>query len=208
MGRGGALRAGRSPAPRPSAPRAPSRPWRDSVAATVAGLGYQLVDAELVARGLLRVTIDREPGRSYATGPGESVLVEDCEIVTRQLQYALEVDGADYARLEVSSPGLDRPLKTEADLRRFCGQLVALVLKEPFAGRKNWKGRLEPGAEGAGWSLVIEDMKPAQVLGFELHEVREAHLVPVLDFKGRRSPSGAPAAADEGAAKDTEAVKR
>ena len=123
-------------------------PWRETVAATVAGLGYELVDIERVPAGTLRVYIDRVPGRLYASGAGEFVTVDDCEQVTRQLQYALEVDSVSYARLEVSSPGLDRPLRTEADYQRFAGQEVSLTLKLPFQGRKVWKGVLGRADEG------------------------------------------------------------
>ena len=159
--------------------------WRNVVEQTVTGLGYDLVDLERSARGLLRVFIDRQPGRSYVSGDGEFVTVDDCEAVTRQLLYALEVDGAAFERLEVSSPGLDRPLKTAADFERFCGLEVSLTLKMPFQGRKVWKGVLQ-AAEG-GWSLSFKDGKEDQVLGFALDEVREARLVPVVDFKGRRN---------------------
>ena len=186
-------------------------PWRETVAATVAGLGYELVDIERVPSGTLRVYIDRVPGRAYASGDGEFVTVDDCEQVTRQLQYALEVDTVSYSRLEVSSPGLDRPLRTEADYERFAGQEVSLTLKLPFQGRKVWKGVLGRAQEGGGWCLVLTERKPAgnpgarparkpveakaaepaaQVLGFTLDEVREARLVPVVDFKGRPSFDG------------------
>jgi ribosome maturation factor RimP len=158
--------------------------WRRVVDQTVGGLGYDLVDAERSARGLLRVFIDRRPGRMYPTGDGEFVTVDDCEIVTRQLQYALEVDGVAYERLEVSSPGLDRPLKTAADFDRFAGQEVSVTLKLPFQGRKVWKGVLQRA--DAGWSLVFLEGKQDQVFGFAFDEVREARLVPVVDFKGRR----------------------
>ena len=76
--------------------------WREAIVATVSGLGFDLVDVERAQRGLLRITIDRIPGRVY-NQPSEFVLVDDCEQVTRQLQYALEVEGLEYARLEVSS---------------------------------------------------------------------------------------------------------
>jgi len=158
--------------------------WRRVVDQTVGGLGYDLVDAERSAKGLLRVFIDRRPGRVYPTGEGEFVTVDDCEIVTRQLQYALEVDGVAYERLEVSSPGLDRPLKSDSDCERFAGQEVSVTLKLPFQGRKVWKGVLQRAE--AGWSLVFLDGKQEQVFGFSLDEVREARLVPVVDFKGRR----------------------
>jgi ribosome maturation factor RimP len=89
--------------------------WHSTIERTVTGLDYELVDVERSAAGLLRVTIDRIPGRSYPVSDAESVTVEDCERVTRQLQYVLEVEAVPYERLEVSSPGLDRPLKRPAD---------------------------------------------------------------------------------------------
>ena len=159
------------------------------VKTTVEGLGYELVGVERSGRGLLRVYIDRLPGQTYLTGPGAAINVDDCAQVTRQLQLALEVDQVDYTRLEVSSPGLDRPLRKQADYQRFAGQEVQLVLREPFEGRKAWKGVL--AAADAGWSLQVDDGKDGQVLGFTLDEVREAKLVPVLDFKGRRAHSTA-----------------
>jgi ribosome maturation factor RimP len=131
------------------------------------------------------------PGRSYPGGEGEFVTVEDCELVTRQLQYVLEVEGCDYSRLEVSSPGLDRPLKKPADSQRFAGQQVQITLKLPFQGRKKFQGALHPATEGSGWQLIFNDGKVDQVLDFAFDEVREARLVPVLDFKGRRG-KGAP----------------
>lgn len=170
----------------PSSP-ASSRP-ADAIERTVTGLGYDLVDVERLARGLLRVTIDRIPGRVYgapgAPDDGEFITVDDCERVTRQLQLALEVAGTDYARLEVSSPGLDRPLKTEAHWRRFAGQAVSLTLKLPFQNRKHWTGTLEP--QGDDWRLVVTDQKTEMALDFRFDEVREMRLVPVVDFKGRR----------------------
>ncbi len=169
--------------------------WREAIERTVGGLHYDLVDVERAARGLLRVTIDRLPGHPYPID-SEFVTVEDCELVTRQLQFALEVDGVDYARLEVSSPGLDRPLKREADYARFMGEAISITLKEPFEGRKVFKGVLGRGEEPQSWTLTFVAGKLEQVLGFRLDEVREARLVPVLDFKGRRSskPADVPAA--------------
>lgn len=189
--------------PAPRAPRGsttsaaalhePGADARYPIAATVEGLGYELVDVERAPRGLLRVTIDRIAGRTYAE-PGDAVTVDDCEQVSRQLQYALEVDGVDYARLEVSSPGLDRPLRHAADYARFVGARVRLTLREPLAGRRNFEGELGAGAPGQ-WQLTFVDGKSEQVLGFTLDEVREAQLVPVLDFKGRRAAGAARAAA-------------
>ena len=208
--------------------------WQTAISGTVEGLGYELVDVERAQRGLLRITIDRVPGRVYsaqggvavAGSPGDSsefVTVEDCEKVTRQLQYALEVEGLDYARLEVSSPGLDRPLKRAEDYARFAGLAVQVVLKQAFKGRKNWQGVLTPGDSAAaasplaqdaalaetppaavaatGWALVFKDGKTEQVLNFTLEEVREARLVPVVNFKGRKAPDGSGAQATDAAPK-------
>jgi ribosome maturation factor RimP len=164
--------------------------WHTTIERTVTGLDYELVDVERSAAGLLRVTIDRIPGRSYPVGEAESVTVEDCERVTRQLQHVLEVEAVSYERLEVSSPGLDRPLKRPADYQRFAGHEVNVTLKEAFKGRKNYRGLLT--AAGEGWRLALSGDKAEQALDFQLDEVREARLVPVLDFKGRaRATPGA-----------------
>ena len=192
---------------------------QDIVEQTVVGLGYELVEIERSAGGLLRVTIDWP----WQAGSEQFVNVEDCEKVTRQLQYALEVDGVDYRRLEVSSPGIDRPLRQERDFERFAGEMVDITLKAPIgkdagavaANRKKFRGRLERTA-GAGWQIVWSDEPPPQpgrrvsrkkqepaplqALSFGLHELREARLAPIVDFKGRRkaaapTPPGAAAAA-------------
>ncbi len=175
-----------------SAADAPPRlGWQTAIATTVQGLGYDLVDVERAGRGLLRVTIDRIPGRVYGTpgapDGGEFITVDDCEAVTRQLQYVLEVEGLEYARLEVSSPGLDRPLRHEADYRRFAGMAVKITLREPFDGRKHWEGVLGLGEAGGAFTLTLEPGTAGRQLGFGLAEVREARLVPVVDFKGRKA---------------------
>lgn len=181
--------------------------WQSVVEGTVRGLGYELVDIEMSAGGLLRVTIDRVQGDPA----GEFIVVDDCEKVTRQLQHVLEVENHGYQRLEVSSPGLDRPLKKAADYARFAGERIALTLKAPLAGRKRYSGTLLRHPAGDGWQLQLDagpapvgharSRKPAaappheaaaRVLDFRLDEVREARLVPELDFKGRRFLPAAP----------------
>ena len=184
--------------------------WQSAVERTVTGLGYDLVDAEKSAGGLLRVFIDHLAS-STESSAGQFITVDDCEKVTRQLQYVLEVEACAYERLEVSSPGLDRPLKKAADYARFAGEQVELTLKEPFKGRKKFSGELQ--ALGEGWRLVLVNRvkKPGKkldksvvkgddnsvgaakpegesdlALDFSIEEVREARLVPVVDFKGRR----------------------
>ncbi len=184
---------------------------QDIVEQTVAGLGYELVEIERSAGGLLRITIDLP----WKPGPEQFVNVEDCEKVTRQLQFALEVEGTEYKRLEVSSPGIDRPLRGEPDFERFSGQMVDITLKAPLgalsggqvaANRKKFRGRLER-AQAGGWQIVWSDEPPPKpgskvsrkkepaplrVLGFALDELKEARLAPIVDFKGRlaAAPAG------------------
>ena len=162
----------------------------------MSGLGYDLVDTERSPRGLLRVYIDHAPGAAA----GAFITVEDCEKVTRQLQHVLEVEGCAYERLEVSSPGLDRPLKKAGDYQRFVGEQVEVTLKVPFQGRKKYRGVLH--ALPDGWRIVLAEPespvkggkgsgksaepRAEQALDFSLEEIREARLVPVVDFKGRR----------------------
>ena len=175
----------------PQAPFATAMSQHADIDTTVRGLGYDLVEVERGPGGLLRVTIDH-PAPALGE-PERFIQVDDCERVTRQLQHVLEVEGVDYQRLEVSSPGLDRPLKRAADYERFAGQRIELTLKAPLEGRKRWQGVLQ--ANGEGWRLVlpVEVGAEPRALDFVLDEVREARLVPVVDFRGRRG-GGAQAA--------------
>jgi ribosome maturation factor RimP len=187
---------------------------QEIVEQTVAGLGYDLVEIERSAGGLLRITIDL-PWTAPVEGQvsvDQFVNVEDCEKVTRQLQFALEVDGAEYKRLEVSSPGIDRPLRHTQDFERFAGQIIDITLKAPMgaaangqvnANRKKFRGTLERvmAADGTvGWQIVWSDAPepkpgqkvskkrvppPLQALGFTLDELRDARLAPIVSFKGR-----------------------
>lgn len=187
---------------------------QDIVEQTVRGLGYDLVEIERSAGGLLRVTIDL-PWVAPVDGvaaPEQFINVEDCEKVNRQLQFALEVDGIEYKRLEISSPGIDRPLRHAQDFERFVGHVIDITLKAPMgaaaqgqvaANRKKFRGTLEKvaGADGVtGWQIVWSDAPPPkpgqriskkrapvplQALGFTLDELREARLAPIVNFKGR-----------------------
>ncbi len=187
---------------------------QDIVGQTVSGLGYELVEIERSAGGMLRITIDLP---WVAGAPEQFVTVEDCEKVTRQLLFALEVEAVEFKRLEVSSPGIDRPLRSLQDLERFAGRLVDVTLKAPIgaaadgsavhANRKKFRGTLEKaddavgeGGEAGGWRITWRDEPdvkpgqkvskkrqpaPLQALGFRLEELREARLAPVVSFKGR-----------------------
>ncbi len=191
---------------------------QDVVEQTVTGLGYELVEIERSAGGLLRVTIDLPWNPSEQSTDHTFVTVEDCEKVTRQLQFALEVDGVEYRRLEVSSPGIDRPLRHEKDFERFVGEVIDITLKAPMgsaangqvsANRKKFRGQLErlQTGDAVRWQIVWRDEPkvkpgqrvskkkeppPLQALGFELTELREARLAPIVNFKGRGNSGDLP----------------
>ena len=132
---------------------------------TVNGLGYELVDFERSGRGVLRVFIDKPGGIS----------LDDCQVVSNQLTRLFPVENVDYERLEVSSPGLDRPLKKEADFVRFAGEKAQLKLRMPLAGRKNFVGVIGGVSDG----ILQLDVDGSQV-AIELSNLDKARLVPVL----------------------------
>jgi len=140
------------------------------IESTATGLGFEVVDLEVGARGgLLRVFID------HPVETGRTVTVDDCERLTRQLQRVLEVEGVDYGRLEISSPGLDRVLKRPADFRRFVGATAEVRLRVPLNGRRRFVGVVR-GASDLGVELEVDGARLA--LGYE--NVGKARLVPKL----------------------------
>jgi ribosome maturation factor RimP len=159
------------------------------VETTVTGLGYDLADCEVVQRGrLVRVFIDRpessggavEPAAEHAVaagidtrGDGSGVTVDDCERVTRQLQRVFEVEGIDYDRLEVSSPGMDRALRTPAQFRRFVGSEVEVRLRVPQDGRKRFAGVLRH-ADDADVEIEVDGARRR----FAIAALEKARLVP------------------------------
>ena len=132
---------------------------------TVTGLGYEFVDLERAGRGLLRVFIDKPEG----------IGVEDCATVSNQLTRLFAVEGIDYDRLEVSSPGLDRPLKRVADFARFAGRDVKLRLRVPRAGQRNFVGRIVSVSDTL---LVLETDGVA--IEIEVAGIDRANLVPEI----------------------------
>ena len=117
---------------------------RESAGRVAAAHGLELFDLQLTRESqgwVVRVTIDR-PGP--AATAEESVSIEDCATVSRELSTILDVDDPlDRAyTLEVTSPGLDRPLRHEADFRRFVGRTASIVLAEPMDGQSYFSGRL------------------------------------------------------------------
>lgn len=131
---------------------------------TLAGMGYELVDVEMSPGGrLLRIYIDIERG----------ITVDDCATVSNQLQRVLEVENVNYDRLEVSSPGLDRPLKRASDFERFAGQEAQIRIRIPIANQRNFAGVLGGMREGA---VVLQTEKGEVAL--PLDQVEKARLVP------------------------------
>lgn len=130
----------------------------------VEGLGFELVDLEMSPKArLLRVFIDIERG----------ITVDDCATVSNHLQRVFEVEGVDYDRLEISSPGLDRPLKKAADFERFAGQDVQIRIRLPIANQRNFAGALLGMRDG---KVVVRTEKGEQA--FDLADVEKARLVP------------------------------
>jgi ribosome maturation factor RimP len=133
----------------------------------VTGMGYELVDLQSSNGGrLLRLFIDKPGG----------IGVEDCAAVSRQLSRVFEVEGVDYDRLEVSSPGLDRPLRKASDFERFAGQRAEVRMRTPAEdGRRKYVGVLRGAAEGRV-SLELD----GKVVALEIADVDRAKLVPEL----------------------------
>ena len=167
----------------------------------VTGFGYDLVEIERSAGGLLRVTIDFPWVAGTAKADEKLINVEDCEKVTRQLQFALEVDGADYKRLEVSSPGIDRPLRHAKDFERFLGEEIDITLKAPIglaaaagqvnATRKKFRGTLERAehseasakeVDAAVWQIVWSEA-PVAKPGARISKKRPPAPVQALGFR-------------------------
>ena len=129
---------------------------------------------------MLRVTIDR-PDRGVPELPEDAVGIEECQRVSQDLSAILDVEeetlgeaalGQHYT-LEVSSPGLDRPLRHAADYRRFAGRLAKIVTAKPVDGQSAFSGRIV-GVESDGGDVVV------------LEEGRKKHRVPVASIKRGR----------------------
>jgi ribosome maturation factor RimP len=139
--------------------------------------GLEIYDVHLRRESIgtvLRVIIDR-PDRGVVETPEDAVGIEDCQRVSRDLSAVLDVEEDDLGEstlgqrytLEVSSPGLDRALRHEADYRRFAGRLAKIVTSEPLNGQSAFSGRIVGVEEG----VVV------------LNEGRRTHRVPVAAIK-------------------------
>lgn len=153
---------------------------------TVQGLGYDVVDVERAGNGLLRISIDHAWSPDDATPAADAVepmiKIEDCEVVSRQLSRVFEVENVNYERLEISSPGMDRPLKKLQDYQRFVGAEVNLKLRAPLNGRKQYVGVLQFSAESGPALHWVADSGEEMEMRFTLDEVDKARLVPKYKF--------------------------
>lgn len=138
---------------------------------TLAGMGYELVTLERASSGLLRVFIDSPNG----------INMEDCVKVSNQLTRVFTVENVDYDRLEVSSPGTDRPLVKEADFVRFNGERALLKLHSPLEGRKRFTGLIK-GLQDGILQLDVDGV----MVAIPLVEVDSARLAPLLEGSTRR----------------------
>ncbi len=134
----------------------------------VTSLGYELVGVEYLKHdggGLLRVYIDSEQG----------IKLDDCQAVSHQISGVLDVEDpiAGNYNLEISSPGLDRPLFKASDYQRFAGSQVKIKLARAQEGRKNYKGVLQ-GIENDEVILGIE----GQEIRLSLANIEQSRLVP------------------------------
>ena len=118
----------------------------------------ELVEIERAPRGLLRVFIDRPEGKGFVT-------VEDCSKVSNQLSHALTVENVEYERLEISSPGLDRVLKTAKDFWRFRGQPVRVRLNAMVENRKRFDGVVSRVEEDDVTFLISDGEESAKSIG-------------------------------------------
>ena len=133
---------------------------------TFQGLGYELVDLELSNRGrFLRVFIDKADG----------VNVDDCAVASNQLTRVFAVEGVDYDRLEVSSPGLDRPLKRPQDFERFAGERAQVKVRVPINGQRKFQGVVRNVGEN-GFELDAD----GDVVAIAFADIEKARLVPNL----------------------------
>lgn len=129
-------------------------------------MGYELVDVQASNGGRqLRLFIDKPGG----------VTLEDCAAISRHLTRVLAVEGIDYERLEVSSPGLDRPLRKEQDFVRFAGQKAEIRMRTADAsGRRKYAGVLR-GAEAGQVSVELEG---GQIVRLAHDDMDRAKLIP------------------------------
>ena len=158
-----------------------SQQLRELLEPVVQSLGCELWGLEFHGagrrRGLLRVYIDKPEG----------VVLEDCERVSRQLSSVLDVEDpiqSEYT-LEVSSPGMDRPLYTAGQFQQYCGEQVQVKLRLPFNGRKQFSGLLT-GVDDEKIKLMVADEEYL----FPIETIDKTNVVPRFPAASKKKPGG------------------
>ena len=140
--------------------------FEELLESTLHGLGYELIEVEKTAHNkLIRIFVDKEGG----------ITIDDCVTISNHLNRLFAAENIDYGRLEVSSPGLDRPLRKESDFIRFKGETIKLKLRIPFQGQRNFVGVLQEVNNG-----IIKLDIAGKILDLELSNLGKARLVPKL----------------------------
>lgn len=134
---------------------------------TIPGLGYELVDVEITPAKEIRVFIDKADGLN----------IDDCEKVSDHLSKLFLVEEIDYNRLEVSSPGVERPLKKIEDFVRFSGQIAKLKLRELINEQKVFQGKIVEVKD----NLIKLEIENGEILSINFDQVVRARLV--FDFR-------------------------
>ncbi|HLP81868.1 MAG TPA: ribosome maturation factor RimP [Nitrosomonas sp.] len=133
---------------------------------TLDGMGYELVDVEQLSHNkLIRIFVDKEGG----------ITIDDCVAISNHLSKLLTVENIDYGRLEISSPGLDRPLRKIKDFLRFQGEIIKVKLRIPKDGQRNFTGVLKEVNDG-----IIKIEVDGKVIDLELDNLGKVRLVPKL----------------------------
>ena len=143
----------------------------------VQGMGFDLIEIEHFPNpkhGVLRLFIDK-PVDADSDGSKEGVVIEDCSAVSRQISALIDVEDPIRGQfnLEVSSPGLDRPLRRLVDFQRFCGSNISVKTTTPLDGQRNFKGRLLKANEDV---LIIET--DAEEISLPMNAIEKARVVP------------------------------
>jgi len=150
------------------------------LASTLPPMGYELVDWEMSRGRMVRVFIDKLAGGTEGSTGGISV--DDCARVSNHLTRLFTVEDIDYERLEVSSPGLDRPLTKIADYTRFSGEEAQVHLHELTDGVRKVKGILRGIVQGtSGDSVLVETETGVRTIPFAL--IDRGRLVPKIEWR-------------------------
>ncbi len=144
----------------------------------VNGMGFDLIEIEHFPNpkhGVLRLFIDKPVDSAIVGSESASVVIEDCSAVSRQISALIDVEDPirGHFNLEVSSPGLDRPLRRLQDFQRFTGSLVKLKTVMPLQGQRNFRGRLLEASEDA---VVIETDN--EEISLPMRAIEKARIVP------------------------------